>query len=133
MLSPRCHRAGVGPRPHLEDPGGGELAAEEKAKVPSSAEGQRREGGGHDVRLFTRGHGSEEPGVLELEHAGAEDPLALALEGGERNLEAALGVLDSTLDRGGSGAAVKGQGAALGVPDSLPRPRGQWCCRAAVL
>ena len=40
---------GVGPRPHLEGPGGSEHAAEEEAEVTGSAKGERREGGGHDV------------------------------------------------------------------------------------
>ena len=92
---------GVGARAHLEELREGELAVEKKAKVASTAEGKRRECGGHDVRLFTWGIGSEVPGAFELEHAGAEDPLVLALDDVEGELE------------GGRGR----RGAALGVPD----------------
>mmetsp|Transcript_40053 Transcript_40053/g.89875 ORF Transcript_40053/g.89875 Transcript_40053/m.89875 type:complete len:300 (-) Transcript_40053:1261-2160(-) len=97
---------GVGARPHLGGPRGGEAPVEKEAEVAGSAEGERRERGGHDVGLFPRGHGGEEPEAHLLENAGAEDPLALALDDAEGELEWGRGV----------------RGAALGLPD---RPLGR--------
>ena len=92
---------GIRPWSHLEGARVGEAPIQEEAEVPGPAEGERREGGGHDVGLLPLGQGGVEPEPLELEHAGTEDPLVLAFDDVEGELEVGRG----------------GLGAALGEPD----------------